>query len=562
MKFWLLLSCCGPAIRTHTIPKGSHNTGTSCSLKGIVVILFEAMDVNQVIFMAQMAINEGDFPGALHLLSLGLAHLANVASPIDSVPFLVQRAECYWQVGQFQASVTDMEQAIRAGLPREFNNSQEEIWEWTDHGFSLYHNRDYHLAEKCVNIAFYFRDDPWAQTFLCRALIRYELNNESEAREDIAVLKRLDSGLAEKAAFTEKNKAFEEFKQRNYEKSLKLFRLALLLHPAQNNSSWVKIKRSIESHQADASFKLQKYTQALEFGEQSYQSNSTLNVDEAKRWKDRGNKLSKDSSSVDMAIRCYSLALKYAPLKEKELIGTILSNRCSMYIKKGDNEAALEDARQSVKYKPDWAKAHYRLGSCLRTSQRLSEARQSFSRSLQLLLKDTTTVEHRKEDTFDQLLSVVAESGDTTSIQFKIPQNLTQKMIDKAITDKDWNRLYVLFMGGGGEKCFKKGSGGLGTGCDARNIPLEEIIHCDFPHLETFMKILLDHNAVARKDLLGVATPAVSNHKDKQQDKKEINRKQAVCLNSLSSVKKLKKNKKRSRSYANCTLSKKISQDV
>ena len=82
----------------------------------------------------------------------------------------------------------------------------------------------------------------------------------------------------QKAAFTEKKKAFEEFKQRNYEKSLRLFRLALLLHPAQNNSSWVKIKRSIESHQADASFKLQKYTQALEFGEQSYQSNSTLNV--------------------------------------------------------------------------------------------------------------------------------------------------------------------------------------------------------------------------------------------------------------------------------------------
>ena len=95
-----------------------------CSFAGIVVILIEAMDVNQVIFMAQMAINEGDFPGALHLLSLGLAHLANVASPIDSVPFLVQRAECYWQVGQFQASVTDMEQAIRAGLPREFNNSR------------------------------------------------------------------------------------------------------------------------------------------------------------------------------------------------------------------------------------------------------------------------------------------------------------------------------------------------------------------------------------------------------------------------------------------------------
>ena len=36
-----------------------------------------------------------------------------------------------------------------------------------------------------------------AQTFLCRALTRYALNYESEAQEDIAVLKRLDSHLAE-----------------------------------------------------------------------------------------------------------------------------------------------------------------------------------------------------------------------------------------------------------------------------------------------------------------------------------------------------------------------------
>ncbi|XP_044176625.1 uncharacterized protein LOC114955374 [Acropora millepora] len=493
--------------RTHSddlTPEARPRCSSGTSLGNVIPMEAIKSPLNQLTLMAQMAIKNGDFPGALHFLSLGLAHLTEVASPFDSVPLLVQRAECFWQVGQFQASVLDMEQAIRAGLPRKFNNSQEEIWKWTDRGFSLYQNSAYHLAEKCVNLAFHFRDDPLAQTFLCRALVRYELNYESEAREDIAVLKRLDPRLAEKAAFTEKEKAFEEFKQRNYEKSLRLFRLALLLHP-QSNSRWMKFKRSVESHQADASFKLQRYNQALEIGEQSYQSNSTVNVDEAKRWKDRGNKLSTDSSSVDMAIRCYSLALKCAPPKEKELVAITLSNRCSMYIKKGDNVAALVDARQCVRYKPDWAKAHYRLGSCLLTSQRLSEARQSFSRSLQLLLEDTTTVEHRKEDTFDQLLSVVAESGDTTSIQFEIPQNLTQKMIDKAVINKDWNRLYVLFMGGGGEKRFKKGSGGLGTGCDARNIPLDRIIHCDFPDLETFMKILLDHNAVAREDLLGVA---------------------------------------------------------
>ncbi|KAK2556008.1 hypothetical protein P5673_021998 [Acropora cervicornis] len=155
------------------------------------------MDLNQVTMTAQMAMENRDFPKALHFLSMALAHLAQVASPVASVFLLVQRAECFWQMGEFQASVTDMEQAIRAGLAREFKNSQEEIWKWTDHGFSLYEKRDYYLAERCVNIAFYFRDDPLVQTFLCRALIRFELKHESEARKDIAVIKRFDSRLAE-----------------------------------------------------------------------------------------------------------------------------------------------------------------------------------------------------------------------------------------------------------------------------------------------------------------------------------------------------------------------------
>ena len=85
------------------------------------------------------------------------------------------------------------------------------------------------------------------------------------------------SHIFQEAALTQKEKAFEEFKHKNYERSLTLFHLALLLHP-QGNSNWMKFKRSIESHQADASFKLQRYVQALEIGEQSYQSNSTVNA--------------------------------------------------------------------------------------------------------------------------------------------------------------------------------------------------------------------------------------------------------------------------------------------
>ena len=84
----------------------------------------EVMDLNEVTWMAQMAMQNGDFPRALHFLSMGLANLAKVASPIARVPLLVQRAECFWHVEKFQGSVTDMEQAIQLGFPRKFNNSQ------------------------------------------------------------------------------------------------------------------------------------------------------------------------------------------------------------------------------------------------------------------------------------------------------------------------------------------------------------------------------------------------------------------------------------------------------
>ena len=50
-----------------------------------------------------------------------------------------------------------------------------------------------------------------------------------------------------------------------------------MLHPTRS-SNWVKFKRSIESHQATAYFKLRKYVDALEIGEQSYMSNKTLNA--------------------------------------------------------------------------------------------------------------------------------------------------------------------------------------------------------------------------------------------------------------------------------------------
>ena len=73
--------------------------------------------------IGQLAMERGDFPKAQHYLSVALEHCSR-AAPQLYIPLLVQRAECSWQLGEVQASVHDMEEAISRGLPREGNHSQ------------------------------------------------------------------------------------------------------------------------------------------------------------------------------------------------------------------------------------------------------------------------------------------------------------------------------------------------------------------------------------------------------------------------------------------------------
>ena len=49
---------------------------------------------------------------------------------------------------------------------------------------------------------------------------------------------------------------------------------------------------------------------------------------------------------------------------------------------------------------------HFRLGCSLVARKNYAEAMKSFSRSLQLLLDDSSSKEHQKMDTLNQLLSV------------------------------------------------------------------------------------------------------------------------------------------------------------
>ena len=62
---------------------------------------------------------------------------------------------------------------------------------------------------------------------------------------------------------------------------------------------------------------------------------------------------------MDLAIACYSLALKFTPVEENDLKATIYSNRSLMYKRQGKAEEALMDAQKCVDNKPRWAKVRF-----------------------------------------------------------------------------------------------------------------------------------------------------------------------------------------------------------
>ena len=95
---------------------------------------------------------------------------------------------------------------------------QEEAAKWTSRGVSSYRDHNYVLAEQCTSFALYFRvDNPFfkAQSFLYRALSRFELGNISGTQSDAQEVKRLDKNFArvrELLSAKILNNAFNELK--------------------------------------------------------------------------------------------------------------------------------------------------------------------------------------------------------------------------------------------------------------------------------------------------------------------------------------------------------------
>lgn len=151
---------------------------------------------NHFAMRARIEMHQGNYQEALRFLSMVLNQIPPFLGKV-AAPLLADRAECFWQLGHAGKAVQEMMNARDAGLPAYGENSEEEAWTWTKRGFCLFRGQSYHLAECCASVALHF-NNPFCrpQTFLCRALSRYQLGNIHGTLSDAKEIKQLDNNYA------------------------------------------------------------------------------------------------------------------------------------------------------------------------------------------------------------------------------------------------------------------------------------------------------------------------------------------------------------------------------
>ena len=74
-------------------------------------------------------------------------------------------------------------------------------------------------------------------------------------------------------------------------------------------------------------------------------------------------------------------------------------------------------------------------------------------------------------------------------------QVIIQRAVDDAISKQDWERLGVLFVGGGGPYDALVGEGGLASGCDSSQVPLDLVIASSVAYKSNLLTVLLEFGA-------------------------------------------------------------------
>lgn len=85
----------------------------------------------------------------------------------------------------------------------------------------------------------------------------------------------------------------------------------------------------------------------------------------------------------------------------------------------------------------------------------------------------------------------------TSALTAPVPSQLLNKLTLNVIKERDWHKLRILYLGGGGPTSQTIGDGGLATGIDASSVPLGEIIRSSVPERLPLISVLLKHGASA-----------------------------------------------------------------
>ena len=62
------------------------------------------------------------------------------------------------------------------------------------------------------------------------------------------------------------------------------------------------------------------------------------------------------------------------------------------------------------------------------------------------------------------------------AITADIPSPIVKRLVREVVENRDWKKLGILYLGGGGRGSHPFGGGGLASGCDASEVPIELVI--------------------------------------------------------------------------------------
>ena len=108
------------------------------------------------------------------------------------------------------------------------------------------------------------------------------------------------------------------------------------------------------------------------------------------------------------------------------------------------------------------------------------------------------------------MLTISSSDGTAGICEGLCPQGIIQRAVDEAIAKENWERLRVLFLGGGGPFEASPGEGGLASECDASQVPLELIISSQVKDKEDLVTALLDFGACADGNLFCEKPPILA----------------------------------------------------